>query len=353
MKALVTGGAGFIGSALVDRLLQEESWQVAVIDKMTYAAHPQAFAHLENEPRFLLIRADIADAPSMQAALKRAAPDLVFHLAAETHVDRSIDSAGAFVRTNVMGTYSLLEAARAWFELMPDSQRRHFRFVHVSTDEVFGSLGEAGHFSEATPYDPSSPYSASKAGSDHLVRAWYRTFGLPTLVSNCSNNYGPRQFPEKLIPLMVLNGLRGRKLPVYGNGQNVRDWLFVDDHVSALLAMALNGKPGQTYAVGGNAERTNLQVVEALCARLDQRLPQSGPHARLIEFVEDRPGHDLRYAIDASRIRRELGWTPSVSFEEGLAATVDWYLANEAWWRPLLKDVYDGQRLGAAAGSAP
>ena len=343
MKYLVTGGAGFIGSALCYRLMQSPEAHVTVVDKMTYAANPASLAPLEQDPRFRLVRADICDSALMLDLVRAEAPDVIFHLAAETHVDRSIDGADAFVQTNLVGTFAMLQAARAYFE---QAKPEGFRFVHVSTDEVFGSLGAEGRFDEATPYDPSSPYSATKAGADHLAQAWHRTYGLPVVVSNCSNNYGPRQFPEKLIPLMVLNAIAGQALPVYGNGSNVRDWLHVEDHADALVQIAEMGVPGQSYAVGGDSEKTNLEIVNLVCGLLDARRPISGSYADQIAFVSDRPGHDLRYAIDASKIRKNLGWTPSRDFEQGLADTVDWYLANEAWWRPLRERVYAGDRLG-------
>tara|TARA_R110001606_G_scaffold253808_1_gene401580 strand:+ start:2358 stop:3401 length:1044 start_codon:yes stop_codon:yes gene_type:complete len=343
MKYLVTGGAGFIGSALCHRLMAAPDAQVTVVDKMTYAANPASLAPFEGQDRFRLVKADICDQARMMDLVLADAPDVIFHLAAETHVDRSIDGADAFVQTNLIGTFAMLQAARALHARKGDAG---VRFVHVSTDEVFGSLGPEGRFEETTAYDPSSPYSATKAGADHLARAWHRTYGLPVLVSNCSNNYGPRQFPEKLIPLMVLNALEGRSLPVYGDGLNVRDWLHVDDHAEALVRIADAGVPGESYAVGGNSEKTNLEIVTLVCELLDARRPKHGPHGDLITFVADRPGHDLRYAIDASKIGRDLGWTPSRDFTQGLADTVDWYMANEAWWRPLRETVYAGDRLG-------
>ena len=343
MKYLVTGGAGFIGSALCYRLMQSPDAQVTVVDKMTYAANPASLAPLERDPRFRLVRADICDSAAMLELVRAEAPDVIFHLAAETHVDRSIDGADAFVQTNLVGTFAMLQAARAHFER---ARPEGFRFVHVSTDEVFGSLGAEGRFDEETAYDPSSPYSATKAGADHLAQAWHRTYGLPVVVSNCSNNYGPRQFPEKLIPLMVLNAIAGQALPIYGNGSNVRDWLHVEDHADALMRIAETGAPGQSYAVGGDSEKTNLEIVHLVCGLLDARKPTSGSYTNQIAFVTDRPGHDLRYAIDASKIRKDLGWTPSRDFEQGLTDTVDWYLANEAWWRPLRERVYAGDRLG-------
>lgn len=343
MKYLVTGGAGFIGSALCYRLMQSPEAHVTVIDKMTYAANPASLAPLESDPRFRFLQADICDLPRMMDLVRADAPDVIFHLAAETHVDRSIDGAGAFVQTNLVGTFAMLQAARAHFE---QARPAGFRFVHVSTDEVFGSLGAEGLFDETTAYDPSSPYSATKAGADHLAHAWHRTYGLPVVVSNCSNNYGPRQFPEKLIPLVLLNALDGKRLPVYGDGLNVRDWLHVDDHADALVRMAEAGVPGQSYAVGANSERTNIDIVRLICGLLEARRPAEKPYADLITFVTDRPGHDRRYAIDAGKIKRDLGWSPSRNFEQGLADTVDWYLANKDWWRPLRDGVYAGDRLG-------
>jgi dTDP-glucose 4,6-dehydratase len=343
MKYLVTGGAGFIGSALCYRLMQSPEAHVTVVDNMTYAANPASLAPLETDPRFRLVRADICDLPRMMDIVRAEAPDVIFHLAAETHVDRSIDGAGAFVQTNIVGTFAMLQAARAHYE---QARPTGFRFVHVSTDEVFGSLGAEGLFDETTSYDPSSPYSATKAGADHLAHAWHRTYGLPVVVSNCSNNYGPRQFPEKLIPLVLLNALDGKPLPVYGDGLNVRDWLHVEDHADALVRMAEAGVPGQSYAVGGSSEKTNIEIVRLICGLLNARRPAEKPHADLITYVTDRPGHDRRYAIDAGKIKRELGWTPSRNFEQGLADTVDWYLANADWWRPLREGVYAGGRLG-------
>jgi len=333
-RVLVTGGAGFIGSALVRHLVLERGIAVLVVDKLTYAGDRRSLAPCEG--RFDFLEADIADAPRMAATVAEYRPDAILHLAAESHVDRSIEGAAPFIATNVVGTFAMLEAARGV----------GCRFLHVSTDEVFGSLGPTGAFDETTAYDPRSPYSASKAASDHLARAWFHTHGLPVLVTNCSNNYGPYHFPEKLIPLVLLNALEGRELPVYGDGGNIRDWLFVEDHVRALVAVAERGTPGATYCVGGRSERTNLQVVHALCDLLDARVPGAVPRRDLIRFVADRPGHDRRYAIDPSRIERELGWRASETFESGLARTVDWYLANEAWWRPLRERVYGGQRLG-------
>lgn len=347
-RVLVTGGAGFIGSALCLRLV-DQGWTVTNLDALTYAAAPASLAALDGHERYTLVKADIRDTEAVKAAFGTARPDAVMHLAAESHVDRSITGAGIFVDTNVMGTFTLLEAARAWRDSLPADKAGAFRFLHVSTDEVFGSLGAEGLFSETTAYDPSSPYSASKAASDHLARAWGRTYGLNILVSNCSNNYGPRQFPEKLIPLMILNALAGKDLPVYGDGSNVRDWLFVDDHARALIDIVERGRAGETYCIGGNAERTNLDVVQAICDIVDDRRPAAAPRRELIRFVTDRPGHDARYAIDSTKLQDELGWSPSLDFETGLAQTVDWYLDHEAWWRPIQDGVYRQERLGLPA----
>lgn len=344
-SALVTGGAGFIGSALVFELL-EANWSVTILDSLTYAAAPATVASLNAHPNCTLIEGDIRDRSALRDVFKRARPDAVFHVAAETHVDRSIDAADDFISTNVLGTFEVLEACRAWRDQLTASKQETFTLLHVSTDEVFGDLESTGRFDETTPYAPSSPYSASKAGSDHLVRAWARTYGLDVRISNCSNNYGPRQFPEKLIPLMLLNGLQERPLPVYGDGAQVRDWLHVTDHARALIMIASKGQAGETYCVGGDAERTNLSVVQTLCDLLDEKRPVSKPRRDLIEFVTDRPGHDRRYAIDASKLKSELGWSPRWTFETGLSHTLDWYLDNEAWWAPLAQ-TYDRSRLGS------
>ena len=345
-RYLVTGGVGFIGSALCLRLLEGQGNEVVAVDKMTYAANPVTLAELKRHAGFRHVLADVRDAAAMDELVMRERPAAIFHLAAETHVDRSIDAAGDFVLTNVIGTYNMLQAARRLHNAFDAGEADRFRFIHVSTDEVFGSLGDTGLFSETTAYDPSSPYSASKAGSDHLVRAWQRTYGLPAIVSNCSNNYGPRQFPEKLIPLTILKAMRGEALPVYGTGMNVRDWLQVEDHARALMLMAEKGKPGEVYCVGGNCEQTNIDVVRSICEILDRKRPGAAPHADLIRFVTDRPGHDFRYAINAARIRDELGWAPRTDFMTALERTVDWYLDNEVWWRPILDTNYSGQRLG-------
>ena len=356
-RILVTGGAGFIGGAVVRRLLRDSGATVFNLDKCGYASD---LAGIEQEldalgsaaegpggPRHQLLRVDLVDGAATAEAVRRADPDLVLHLAAESHVDRSIDGPGAFIESNVTGTFQLLQAVRAHWEQLPPERAARFRFHHISTDEVFGSLGPQGRFSETTPYDPRSPYSASKAASDHLVSAWHHTYGLPVVLTNCSNNYGPWQFPEKLIPVVILKALAGEPIPLYGDGANVRDWLYVDDHVEALLRAATRGRLGQAYCVGGHGERTNKQVVEAICALLDQRRPAAAPHGRLITRVSDRPGHDRRYAIDPARISAELGWQPRHNFEQGLAATVDWYLANGDWCqRVQARAGHRGERLG-------
>ncbi|QFU15502.1 dTDP-glucose 4,6-dehydratase [Microvirga thermotolerans] len=350
-RFLVTGGAGFIGSAVVRMLVRETPHEVLVVDKLTYAGNLDSLTPVANSPRYRFAQADIADAERMRALIATFAPDVIMHLAAESHVDRSIDGPGDFVQTNIVGTYTLLQAALGYWRGLPRERQAAFRFHHISTDEVFGSLGEEGFFTEETAYDPRSPYSASKAASDHLVRAWHHTYGLPTLVTNCSNNYGPYHFPEKLIPLVILNALEGKPLPVYGKGENVRDWLFVDDHARALILAAERAAPGSTYAIGGHNERRNIDVVRGICALVDELAPDPsiGPREKLITFVSDRPGHDLRYAIDAGRIERELGWRPAETFESGLRKTVEWYLANRPWWERVRSGVYRGERLGLGA----
>ena len=354
MNILVTGGAGFIGSAVVRHILDATGDTAVVADKMTYAANPQFGALWGGHPRCRFEKVDICDAGAVAAVFSRHRPAKVLHLAAESHVDRSIEGPGAFIQSNVVGTYVLLDAARRHFDTLDGAGRAAFRFHHVSTDEVFGSLGPTGLFTEATRYDPRSPYSASKAASDHLARAWHATYGLPVVVTNCSNNYGPYQFPEKLIPLMIIKALAGEPLPVYGTGENVRDWLYVEDHAAALHRVLMQGRTGETYNIGGRSERTNIDVVRTLCALLDDLVPASPhrPHDRLISFVTDRPGHDARYAIDCSKIERELGFTPSESFETGLGKTVRWYLDNEAWWRAIRDGTYAGERLGLARAQA-
>lgn len=348
MKVIVTGGAGFIGSAVVRQIVDAGTTEVVNIDCLTYAANLDNVAAAALNPRYRFAKLDIREAKELQALFGAEQPDAVLHLAAESHVDRSIDGPADFIATNILGTYNLLEAARGYWQHCDESRKSRFRFVHVSTDEVFGSLGAEGRFDETTAYQPSSPYSASKASSDHLVRAWHKTFGLPTIVTNCSNNYGPYQFAEKLIPLCIRKALAGGKLPVYGDGGNVRDWLYVEDHAEALLRVLQQGQVGETYAIGGGAERRNIDVVRGICRILDELRPASPyrPHEQLIEFVRDRPGHDFRYAIDAAKIGRVLGWRPRESFETGLRKTVQWYLDNEAWWQRSLQSGYRGERLG-------
>ena len=346
MKILVTGGAGFIGSAVV-RLAVERGHQVINLDALTYAGRLENVASVADHPNYVFEQADIRDRAALTRIFETHNPDAVMHLAAESHVDRSIDGPGDFIETNITGTYNMLEAARAQWVI--NGRPETFRFHHISTDEVYGSLGDEGLFTEDTPYDPRSPYSASKASSDHLVRAWFHTYGLPVVLTNCSNNYGPYHFPEKLIPVVILNALHGRPIPVYGRGENVRDWLYVEDHAEALLTVVARGTPGRTYNIGGGNEARNIDLVRMICRLLDARRPAGAPHERLIDFVADRPGHDLRYAIDATRITEELGWRPSVTLEEGLARTVDWYLANEDWWRALSEREGVGRRLGAGA----
>ncbi|WP_064682158.1 dTDP-glucose 4,6-dehydratase [Rhizobium bangladeshense] len=350
MRILVTGGAGFIGSALVRHLVSEIGAEVLNVDTLTYAGNLASLKSVESAPNYQFLRADICDRARMQEALASFRPDIVMHLAAESHVDRSISGAADFIQTNIVGTFSLLDAARHYWDGLDAHRKSAFRFLHVSTDEVYGSLGDEGLFEETTPYDPSSPYSASKAASDHLAIAWHRTYGLPVVVSNCSNNYGPFHFPEKLIPLMILNALEGKPLPVYGNGANVRDWLYVEDHARALYTIASRGRPGEKYNVGGRNERRNIDVVHRICAILDGVYSDKAPHARLITNVTDRPGHDARYAIDASKLESELGWKAQETFETGIEKTVRWYLDNEWWWRPLRETVYSGERLGVFNG---
>ncbi|WP_342108969.1 dTDP-glucose 4,6-dehydratase [Methylobacterium sp. SI9] len=346
MRILVTGGCGFIGSALVLHLVNDLGHEVCTLDAMTYAANPISLSGLADNPRHRLVEADICDRDAVQKAFADFKPQAVMHLAAESHVDRSITDPGAFVRTNVIGTQTMLDGARGYYESLPEADKKSFRFLHVSTDEVYGSLPPDAFFTEDSRYDPRSPYSASKAASDHLARAWHETYGLPVLVTNCSNNYGPRHFPEKLIPLMILNALEGKKLPVYGDGQNERDWIHVEDHAKGLVAVLERGRIGQTYLLGGRAVRNNLAVVKGLCAAFDRLRPQSAPHEQLISFVADRPGHDRRYAIDCTKAETELGWRPQKTFEQALEETVAWYLDNESWWRPIREGRYKGERLG-------
>jgi len=353
---LVTGGAGFIGSNLVHRLHEMQDARVVVLDLLTYAGNLENIADLEASPRFSFVHGDIGDRALINRVLELQAPDVIFNLAAESHVDRSIDSPRAFVLTNVLGTFELIDASLSHWSTLRGARRDQFRFVHVSTDEVYGTLGEQGRFSESTSYAPNSPYAATKAGADHLVRAYHRTFGLPAITTNCSNNFGPYQFPEKLIPLVLLQALAGEPLPVYGDGSNVRDWLYVADHCEGLVQVAERGQPGETYVLGGYGERSNLKVVEAVCDLLDElapprdRLGSEGPasHRALITFVTDRPGHDQRYAIDPSKIRRELGWTPKTTFEDGLRETIRWYLAHADWCARIQSRSYQRQRLGLA-----
>lgn len=346
MKLLVTGGAGFIGSAVV-RLAVARGHEVVNLDALTYAANLQNVASVAGSNLYSFEQADIRDRAALDRIFAAHRPDAVMHLAAESHVDRSIDGPADFIETNITGTFNLLEAARAYWTAA--GRPADFRFHHISTDEVFGSLGAEGQFTEQTAYDPRSPYSASKAASDHLVRAWHETYGLPVVLSNCSNNYGPYHFPEKLIPVVILNALHGRPIPVYGRGENVRDWLYVEDHADALLLVVQKGAVGRSYNIGGENERRNIDLVRTICAILDRKRPKATPYAGQITFVDDRPGHDARYAIDPARIRAELGWRPSVTVEEGLERTVEWYLANEDWWRPLMARQGVGQRLGTKA----
>ncbi len=344
MKILVTGGCGFIGSAVVRRAIAD-GHQVVNVDAMTYAACAANVAPVADHPEYAFEKADIREAAAIETVFARHDPDAVIHLAAESHVDRSIDGPGVFIETNITGTYVLLQAARAHWERR--GRAEDFRFHHISTDEVYGTLGATGQFTEATAYDPRSPYSASKAASDHLVRAWGETYGLPTMITNCSNNYGPYQFPEKLIPKSIIAAIEGRPIEVYGAGENVRDWLFVEDHADALLTVLTRGAPGRTYNIGGENEARNIDLIRKICRLIDERRPEAAPHDRLITFVTDRPGHDLRYAIDPERIRTELNWRPSLTLDEGLRRTVDWFLAREDWWRPLLDRPGVKQRLGA------
>jgi dTDP-glucose 4,6-dehydratase len=343
MRIMVTGGAGFIGSAVCRYLIGRTDHDVLNVDKLTYAGNLDSLHEIAGNNRYSFARVDICDRTGIDVLFADFAPNAVIHLAAESHVDRSIDAASAFIDTNIVGTLNLLEATRR--HLAGTADRDGFRFIHVSTDEVFGSLGPDGQFSESTPYNPNSPYAASKASADHLARAWHATYGIPTIVSNCSNNYGPYHFPEKLIPLAILNGIEDQPIPIYGDGSNIRDWLHVNDHAHALYCILTRGIPGRSYNVGANNERSNIDLVASICEELDQQIPQRAPHRRLMTLVKDRPGHDRRYAIDARRICHELGWRAETPFEVGLAATVQWFIANEWWWRPL-RQRYAGERLG-------
>ncbi len=359
MKIIVTGGAGFIGSALIRHLIDNTAHEVLNLDKLTYAGNLSSLKTVAESPRYSFAQVDICDAAAVSDTVREFKPDAIMHLAAESHVDRSIDGPAAFVETNVVGTFNLLTAAQERWESLAETERESFRFLHISTDEVYGSLGDTGLFTEETPYDPRSPYSASKAASDHFVLAWYHTYGLPVLMTNCSNNYGPYHFPEKLIPLVILNALDEKPLPIYGKGDNVRDWLYVDDHAKALYRVLEQGVPGEKYNVGGNNERTNLEVVETICDVLDELAPRALPPApcsqpsyrELITFVKDRPGHDQRYAIDSSKLKQELQWEPEHTFETGIRDTVQWYLKNDWWWRPIREGKYAGERLGSGAPS--
>lgn len=360
---IVTGGAGFIGSNLVQLALARTAARIVVVDKLTYAGHLQNLAEVKHHPRFVFVQADIADRPALEAVFQQYQPTALCNLAAETHVDRSIDDPLAFITTNIVGTFQLLEVTRKYVARLDSTARSRFRFLHVSTDEVYGTLGETGFFSETSPYAPNSPYSASKAGADHLVRAYAETYSVPTLITNCSNNYGPYQFPEKLIPLMLLNAVEGRPLPIYGDGGNIRDWLYVEDHCAGILLVLQHGRIGEKYNIGGGNERTNLQIVDWLCTLLEEVLPaahnpaliQQGisQYAALKHFVQDRPGHDRRYAIDAAKIRRELGWTPQYSFDQGLAQTIHWYLDHRDWCAAVLAGRYNRDRLGLGTDEQP
>lgn len=349
MHILITGGAGFIGSALIRYILKHTDHQVLNIDKLTYAGNLESLVEVDNHPNYIFKQIDICDAVAIEQAFNDFQPDVIMHLAAESHVDRSIFGPAEFINTNIVGTYTLLEASRKYWQDLKEDEKAHFRFHHISTDEVYGDLGRTTDlFTESTPYNPSSPYSASKASSDHLVRAWYRTYGLPIVITNCSNNYGPYHFPEKLIPLMILNALEGKALPIYGEGNQIRDWLYVDDHAKALYKVVTEGSIGETYNIGGHNEKRNIDVVKTICQILDELKPQSNgrPYEELITFVEDRPGHDLRYAIDATKIKNDLGWTPEENFESGIRKTVKWYLNNLEWCHRVQDGSYQRERLG-------
>jgi dTDP-glucose 4,6-dehydratase len=352
MKILITGGAGFIGSAVARAFMSRSDAEILVYDKLTYAGNLASLAPISGHSRFSFVQNDICDRDAVKNALSRFQPDVVMHLAAESHVDRSIDGPAAFIETNLVGTFTMLDAALDYFRRLEPERARAFRFMHISTDEVFGSLSAEGFFQEDTPYAPTSPYSASKAGSDHLVRAWGHTYGLPVIITNCSNNYGPYHFPEKLIPLMIINAIEGKQLPVYGSGENIRDWLYVEDHAAALMLVAEKGVPGQSYNVGGRNEWRNIDVVHAICDLMNEFRPRDGGYRDLITYVTDRPGHDLRYAIDSSKIERELGWKPRERFETGLRKTVRWYLDNPDWWQAIRSGKYRGERLGVDCARA-
>ena len=346
MKFVITGGAGFIGSALVRMIINKTEHQVLNIDKLTYAGHLESLETVNSSERYQFKKVDICDSESINRILNEYKPDAIMHLAAESHVDRSIDGSAEFIKTNINGTHTLLEEAKHYWQKLEGEQKDTFRFLHVSTDEVYGELGETGYFTEETPYDPRSPYSSSKASSDHLVRAWYHTYGLPTMITNCSNNYGPYQFPEKLIPVVILKALQGKEIPVYGSGENVRDWLYVDNHARALLTVLNKGLPGETYNIGGHNEKKNIDVVNTICDTLNDLVPKAANYRDQIKFVTDRPGHDFRYAIDASKIEKELGWTPEETFDSGIKKTIQWYLDNINWCEAVTENNYDLERLG-------
>jgi dTDP-glucose 4,6-dehydratase len=352
MQLLVTGGSGFIGSAVIRLCIAETDWSILNVDKLTYAANLESLVAVSDDPRYAFERVDICDGPEIERIFRQYQPDAVLHLAAESHVDRSIDRPAPFIMTNIFGTYELLVVAFAYWRKLDETRRKRFRLHYVSTDEVFGSLGDGGAFSEDSPYRPSSPYAASKAAADHMTRAWHQTYGLPVVSSNCSNNYGPYQFPEKMIPLMIVKALSGERLPIYGTGKNVRDWLYVEDHARALLAILQAGRLGESYNVGGEVERTNIDVVRQVCAVLAQLVPGWTPRTDSIDFVSDRPGHDKRYAMNTTRLRSEIGWRPRETFETGLRKTVQWYLDNEVWWRTILEQDYRGERLGLRGTSS-
>ncbi|MBD3614980.1 MAG: dTDP-glucose 4,6-dehydratase [Gracilimonas sp.] len=348
MKIIVTGGAGFIGSSLLRMIIDETEHEVLNIDKLTYAGHLESLESISKSNRYQFEQVDICDAEEINRIFNEFQPSVIMHLAAESHVDRSIDGSAEFIKTNVNGTHTLLEVAKQYWQGLDDEQKENFRFLHVSTDEVYGELGDEGFFTEETPYDPRSPYSSSKASSDHLVRAWHHTYGLPTMITNCSNNYGPYQFPEKLIPVVILKALQGKDIPVYGTGENVRDWLYVDDHARALLKTVQEGIPGETYNIGGHNEKQNIEVVHTICDNLNELVPQEANYRDQISFVTDRPGHDFRYAIDASKIEKELGWLPQETFDSGIKKTIQWYLDNIDWCEAVTENNYDLERLGTA-----